>query len=160
MVSTEKIKVAHLGIATEPIPELVAAQLKLPKGTALAVQFVEPNSPAAAAGLKKNDVLIKIDDQLLVNTPQLQVLIRLHKAGDEVKLTFIREGQSQTATAKLAEKEVPKMMPPMMGGPMGGPMNMPHGPGQFQWQMQAPPPPPQCENSCREIKCEVIQKPK
>jgi membrane-associated protease RseP (regulator of RpoE activity) len=171
-ITIEKIKVAHLGVAAGPIPELVAAQLKLPKGTGLAVEMVEPDSPAAAAGLKRNDVLTKIDDQILVNTPQLQVLVRLHKAGDEVKLTFIREGQVQTATAKLAEREVPDMPPPppMHGmtpialpslppGPMPGavcPMQggCPNGgPGMKRFEIREG-----NEGSpCPEPKCEIIK---
>ncbi len=118
-----KIKAAHLGVATEPVPEVLTEQLKLPRGTALAVSMVEPDSPAAAAGLKKNDLLIKLDDQLLINLPQLMVLVRMHKAGDEVKITYMRQGQTQTATAKLVEREQPDMPAcPFMGMPGAGPM--------------------------------------
>lgn len=147
------IKAAYLGVGAEPVPEILTEQLKLPKGTALAVTMVEENSPAAAVGLKKNDLLIKLDDQLVINLPQLTVLVRMHKAGDEVKITYMRQGQTQTAAAKLVEKEVPaEIQPPpfmpmpgmgpmhMMGNMLGGAGNCPMGgkccgQGQGQWQM-------------------------
>ena len=40
----------------------------------------------------------------LINEEQLGVLVRTHKAGDEVKLAFIRDGQPRAATATLAER--------------------------------------------------------
>ena len=54
------------------------------------VVFVERGSPAAEAGLLQNDVLEKLDDQLLVNTAQFTVLVRSKKPGDEVTLSVIR----------------------------------------------------------------------
>ncbi len=82
-------------------------QLNLPKGTGLVVMYVDKDSPAGAAGIQQDDVIEKLDDQILVNGPQLAVLVRDKKAGESVTLTIIRGGQSLTVTAKLAEKELP-----------------------------------------------------
>lgn len=128
-----KVKVTHLGVVSSPAPEVLASQLRLPKDTALVVDFVEPNSPAAVAGIKKNDVLVKFDDQLLINVQQFAVLIRIHKPGDEVKLTLIREGSPTVAPVKLVEKEIEQppffnvwdLRPPGAGAPGYG---SPYGP--------------------------------
>jgi membrane-associated protease RseP (regulator of RpoE activity) len=110
----------YLGIEVSPIDPAMKAQLKLAKtDSGLLINFVADNSPAKAAGLQQYDVLAKLDDQLLFNPAQLQSLVRIHKAGDEVKLTYIREGQTQTTTAKLETKQ--QMVQPM-GGPPGGMM--------------------------------------
>jgi len=98
-------KVTYLGVATSPANELLADQLKLGKGTGVVVDFVEENSPAAKAGVKPHDVLVKLNDQLLVNPPQLAVLVRLQKPGDKVTLTLIREAKEQKVTVELAETE-------------------------------------------------------
>jgi hypothetical protein len=82
-------------------------QLKLPRGVGLVVEVAEAGGPTEAAGLKQYDVLHKLNDQILVNAEQLSVLVRMHKPGDEVKLTVIRQGQSMTLTAKLTEKDLP-----------------------------------------------------
>jgi hypothetical protein len=114
-------KVTWLGLTSREAPPVVAEQLDLPKGTGLAVEMVLPDSPAAAAGVQPNDVLTKLDDQLLVNAPQLMVLVRLKKPGDKVQLTLLRKGKSQTVTATLAEHEAPAM--PAFGNIQFGPNN-------------------------------------
>ena len=101
----QKAKVAYLGVATSPANELLADQLKLGKGTGLAIDFVEEGSPAAKAGIRPHDVLVRLGDQILVNPPQLQVLVRLQKPGDKITLTLIREAKEQKVTAELIEKE-------------------------------------------------------
>src|SRR4051794_5412108 len=102
-------KGAYLGVSTNPAPQSLRQQLQLPKGVGLVVEFIEPKSPAAEAGLKQYDVLHKVDDQILVNEQQLAVLVRSHNPGEDVKLTVFRDGKSQTLTAKLAEKELPPL---------------------------------------------------
>lgn len=104
----EMEKVAYLGVETMPVDPTVAAQLSLPRETGLAVRRVADGSPAASQ-LQKFDVLTKLDDQILIDMHQLSVLVRNHKAGDEVKLTLVRAGKETTIKAKLGEHEVPKM---------------------------------------------------
>lgn len=101
----QKAKMAYLGVATSPANELLADQLKLGKGTGLVIDFVEEGSPAAKAGIRPHDVLVKLGDQILVNPPQLQVLVRLQKPGDKITLTLVREAKEQKVTAALIEKE-------------------------------------------------------
>ncbi|MDB6127151.1 MAG: hypothetical protein JWM35_1047 [Verrucomicrobia bacterium] len=104
----EKEIVTFLGIETRPADSTLAEQLNLPHGAGLIVRDIVADSPAASV-LKTNDVLVKLDDQLLVEQRQLSVLIRNHKEGDEVALTFVRSGKENTAKVKLAKHEVPKM---------------------------------------------------
>jgi serine protease Do len=100
--------VTFLGVSTEPTGPVLADQLNLAKGTGLVVTMVAPDSPAHGL-LKPHDVLVKLDDQLLIEQRQLAVLIRNHKEGDEVALTFIRGGKEETVKVKLAKHDVPKM---------------------------------------------------
>ena len=60
--------VAWLGLGVEEASEALAAQLDLKDGEGLVVTFVASESPAAKAGFQKNDVLTRLDDQLLVFT--------------------------------------------------------------------------------------------
>jgi hypothetical protein len=98
-------KVTYLGVTTSRVGETLARQLRLPDGVGLVVDHADANSPAAAAGLRMHDILYKLDDQVLVNQDQLGVLVRMHKMGDEVKLTVIREGKETVVPAKLSETE-------------------------------------------------------
>jgi serine protease Do len=131
----EMEKVAYLGVETMPVDPTVAAQLGLPRGTGVVVRRVAEGSPAAGL-LEPHDVLTKLDDQILVNMQQLTVLVRNHKAGDEVKLTLMRNGKESTKKAKLGEREVPKLAADMASpfmhffgeeGPGSGGMMFHHG---------------------------------
>jgi hypothetical protein len=104
----EKEKVTYLGVETAPVSRTLCVQLGLPRDTGLVVTSVLDKSPAAEV-LKEDDVLTKLDDQLLVNTPQLGVLVRARKEGDEARLTVIRGGKEITVKARLAVHEVPRL---------------------------------------------------
>ncbi|HVS54361.1 MAG TPA: PDZ domain-containing protein [Opitutaceae bacterium] len=104
----EKETVTFLGIETAPVSPTLTVQLGLPRDSGLVVNRIQPNSPAAAV-LQEHDILLKLDDQILVDQRQLSVLIRNHKADDEVTLTYVRAGKETTAKVKLAQHDVPKM---------------------------------------------------
>lgn len=107
-VEIEKENVPFLGVETGPVNATLAAQLNLTSGAGLVVNHVLPDSPAAAV-LKTHDILLKLDDQILVEQRQLAVLLRQRKAGDEVTLTYLRGAKEATTKVKLTQHEVPKL---------------------------------------------------
>lgn len=125
----EKEKVTFLGVETAPVSRTLAAQLGLGRDTGLVVIRISEKSPAADI-LKEDDVLTKLDDQLLVNQQQLGVLVRGKKEGDEIKLTLVRGGKETVVRAKLGTHEVPKM---------AATFSFPSGPGGMSWSMGAMP---------------------
>jgi len=106
--AVEMETVAFLGVETGPVSPTLGAQLGLGRGTGLVVNHVVPKSPADGR-LQEHDILLKVDDQLLIETRQLAVLIRLRKEGDEVTLTYLRGGKQATVAIKLGRTEVPKL---------------------------------------------------
>jgi len=96
-------EVAWLGVSTEESPDALSCQLGLQPGDGLVVNFVQADSPAAKAGIKKNDVLVEFGDQLLVHPAQFRKLVRRQKDGDTIKLTFFRSGKKQLASATLTK---------------------------------------------------------
>jgi hypothetical protein len=102
---------AFLGVGAEPVSTQTAAQLPLKPGTGLVVTMVVKDSPAEKAGLKPNDVLARLGDQMLVNAGQLSVLIRANKPGDSINIAYLRGGKEQTAAVQLAGKKLPKLGP-------------------------------------------------
>jgi len=95
---------------------VVSEQLGLSKGLGLVVEYVVPDSPAAAAGIQQNDILKMLNDQILIEPSQLRKLLQTFSEGTEVTLTILRKGQEQKITVKLAKKEIPQRHSLMPGG--------------------------------------------
>src|SRR5215831_14533127 len=103
-----KVPVTYLGVETSQVPPVVSDQLGLAKGLGLVVDYVEPNSPAAAAGVQQNDILKMLNDQILIEPSQLRKLLQTFSDGADVTLTILRKGQEQKVTVKLTKKERPQ----------------------------------------------------
>jgi putative serine protease PepD len=63
---------------------------------------VEPNGPAAKAGIKEQDVVIAVDGKPVGSSEELQVAVDAHKPGETVSLEIVRNGGSSTVQATLA----------------------------------------------------------
>lgn len=102
-------KVTFLGVSASTLPERMSEQLNLPSGIHLSIDQVSPESPADLAGLKLYDVLLKLDDQILVNSAQLKALVRMKNPGDKINLEILRKGSPITLSATLSETDQSSM---------------------------------------------------
>ena len=94
---------AYLGVHTSRLGRAVSHQLGLPGGVHLQVEQVAPGSPAEDAGVKLYDVLLKFDDQLLINPEQLKTLVRMRNPGERVSLSILRQSKPITLSVELIE---------------------------------------------------------
>ena len=94
---------AYLGVQTQPVAPETGLQLGLAPGFGLLVKEVLVESPADLAGVQKHDVLVLFKDQILVNTEQLEALVRCGRKGDEVPLTLFSKGERRVASVVLDE---------------------------------------------------------
>jgi S1-C subfamily serine protease len=65
------------------------------------VQRVKEGSPAERAGIREQDVIIKIGDRMVRNAAELTVAERLHEPGDVVPVKLVREGRELVVDVKL-----------------------------------------------------------
>jgi membrane-associated protease RseP (regulator of RpoE activity) len=100
-VTAERPAQAWLGVGAQEAPEALAEQLGLEPGVGLVVTHVSPESPAAGAGLKKNDVLAALSAHPLSHPAQLRRLVQARQPGDEVEVVFYRGGKEQRAHVAL-----------------------------------------------------------
>ncbi len=96
-------KVTMLGVHVRSPDSTLRRQLKIKPGLGLIVAQVVSGSAAEHAGLAVDDVLLQFGDQWLVNEDQLTTLVRNSTSGEQVVLTLIREGGSQTIEVTLTE---------------------------------------------------------
>ena len=81
----------RLGITVAPLTPDIAAQLNLPRGTqGVVIQSVDPNGPAAQAGLQAGDVIQQVNRQPVRSPDDIRGL--LAKAGDRPPLLLINRG--------------------------------------------------------------------
>ncbi len=66
-----------------------------------AVQSVTKGSAAEKAGLKKGDVITKIDSRKIDATDDVTDAVRAHKPGEKVSITYLRDGKEQKAATEL-----------------------------------------------------------
>jgi len=81
----------RLGITVAPLTPDLAAQLNLPRGTeGVVIQSVDPNGPAAQAGLQAGDVIQQVNRQPVRSPEDIRGL--LAKSGDRSPLLLINRG--------------------------------------------------------------------
>jgi putative serine protease PepD len=73
------------------------------EGTGAVVGGVEEGQPAAEAGLEEGDVITKVDDRDITDATALTSAIRSHQPGDQVTITYTRDGEEQTTEVTLGE---------------------------------------------------------
>ncbi|WP_083484802.1 S1C family serine protease [Paenibacillus ihumii] len=80
-------------------------ELLLPEDVEDGVIVLEAHGPAKAAGLKLNDVIVKLDKQPITSTLDLRrYLYRHKKIGDDMEVSFYRDGKLQRVKVKLEDK--------------------------------------------------------
>jgi putative serine protease PepD len=65
------------------------------------IQQITDDSAAADAGLEQGDVITKVDDQPITGADSLVATIRSYRPGDEVEVTYVRDGETDTTTLTL-----------------------------------------------------------
>jgi serine protease Do len=115
---------AFLGVSSE----------KTPEGDGVLIKDVSDSSAAEKAGLKKGDIIVKVDEISVDNPEELSEAIHKYKPQDKVTITFYRDKKKQQVTAVLGKAhrivkdfqynmpdmqgfEFKKMMPPMKDFP-------------------------------------------
>lgn len=74
------------------------------EGKGVKVLAIDDDTPAAKAGLQKNDVISDIDGKSIASVDELKSRLKDLKEGDSLVVTFQRAGKTQTATIKLPKK--------------------------------------------------------
>lgn len=67
------------------------------------IQEITKESAAEKAGLKKGDIITKIDDKKIETPDDLSSAIKAHKPGEKVSVTYLRDKKEQKLTAELTK---------------------------------------------------------
>jgi S1-C subfamily serine protease len=94
-----------LGVETHEVTVDKAKELKLPAERGVVLGKIVPDSPAAKAGLKENDVVTEINGQRVEGAAQFRRMVHEIPVGRSIQLTVWRDGRSQTLSATLGKSE-------------------------------------------------------
>jgi len=94
-----------LGVETHEVTPDKAKELKLSAERGVVLGKIVPDSPAARAGLKENDVVAEINGQRIEGAAQFRRMIHEIPAGRSIQLSVWRDGRTQTVSATLGKSE-------------------------------------------------------
>jgi serine protease Do len=98
-----------LGVTIQPVTPDIASGLGLPKAEGSMVVKVEPNSPAARAGLKKGDVILSFAGKAIATVHDLTMQVAVERPGSTQDLSVWRNGKTVTLHATLTKQAAQKM---------------------------------------------------
>jgi serine protease Do len=104
LISEGKVSRGYLGLGLqrEMTPDLVR-EFNLPNMNGALVTEVEPDSPAARSGFKKEDFIAEFNGHQVKDERQLSLLVSQTAPGKTVKLKVLRDGKEKILTATLGE---------------------------------------------------------
>ena len=100
----EKVQRGYLGIGIAPVDEDLAAALGLAKDRGEFVQRVEPDGAAAKAGLKRGDVVTKVNGKDVTPQQTLSYIVANTKPGTRIPLEVVRDGKTLTLNAVVGTR--------------------------------------------------------
>jgi serine protease Do len=90
-------KALYVGADVNPVRTQLADYFGVRSGTGLLVESVDDQSPAARAGLKAGDVVVKVESEQMTSRSDWLKAIRNHR-GHMVQVTVMRNKQEQVLT--------------------------------------------------------------
>jgi serine protease Do len=102
--ANRRVRRGEIGVFAQTITPSLATGLRLPREWGVVLGDVYPNSPAAKAGLRINDVILSVEGKPMENGRQFDVTIYQRPIGDPVSIEVGRGPQRLTLRATVEER--------------------------------------------------------
>ena len=99
----------RLGILIGDFSPEIATQLSVPVKAGIRLEGTAEGTGARAAGLQKNDVIVKVGGKKAADFPSLTNAVKGHRAGDRVAVTFYRGGEKKIVQLELSAQSAPEL---------------------------------------------------
>lgn len=100
------VQTAILGVRGGELNSAAAENLEIANTEGFYISEVTENSGAAKAGLKANDIIIKLNEVKISTYADLTGFLRSKRPDDAILVTFIRKGKTQKANVVLTKNEI------------------------------------------------------
>jgi S1-C subfamily serine protease len=101
LIEHGEVRRGRLGVTIQGLTPELARSLDLANVNGALVSDVETGSPAAAAGVKRGDVITAINGSAVKSSNELRNEIAELQPGTQAKITVLREGKEQQLTVTL-----------------------------------------------------------
>lgn len=101
IIKTGHVTYAYLGVGLYPNSPALAERFNLPDKPGEIVVSLDPNGPAAQAGIRRGDVIVAADGHPLTDESELARILESHRPGDKLSLTIARGHRELTVTVTL-----------------------------------------------------------
>ncbi len=116
LMKGQKIQRGYLGVGIGPVNDDVAAALGIPKDKGEIIARVEPDGPAAKAGVKVGDVVTSVNGKQVTPDNTLSYLVANVKPGERVNLGVLRQGKTVSLSATAATRPSEEQIAALGGG--------------------------------------------
>jgi S1-C subfamily serine protease len=103
LIRDGRVRRAHLGVAVAPRPLPPHAAERLGRRAGVQIMQVIEDSPAAAAALRRGDLLLELDGEPVTDASDLQRLMVHERIGRAVRALVLRDGRQRTIELVLDE---------------------------------------------------------
>ncbi|MCA3859535.1 MAG: PDZ domain-containing protein, partial [Burkholderia sp.] len=102
LLRTGKVTRGRLGVAVQEVSQALARSFGLASPDGALITLVEPDSPAARAGLQAGDVVLAVDGRLVAESADLLGTVAGMRAGRQADLLVWRAGRAMHVIATVA----------------------------------------------------------
>ena len=102
MPSLPEIKGMEFGFNRKP--KLGMGIQDMEEGKGVKILDVDKETPSAKAGLQKDDIILEMDGQAVTSVDDLKNKVKGLKEGDSMKITYQRNGKTQTTDIRIPKK--------------------------------------------------------
>lgn len=103
LISKGKIVRGYLGVYPQEITHDIKEAMNLKTTEGVLIGEVVDKTPAAKAGLKAGDVIVKFGNMKIIDVQQFRKIVADYKPGSEIDITVIRDGKTMSFNVKLDE---------------------------------------------------------
>jgi serine protease Do len=104
LITEGKVTRGWLGIAPGEISPDLAEAMELQNHDGVVVTQVVEDTPAAEYGIKQGDVIVRFNDERVIDVQQFMFLVADTRPNTDVSIDVIRGGDRQTLNVRLAER--------------------------------------------------------
>ena len=130
LVAGEEIQRGYLGVRLQPVTDDIASALGIPKNRGEFVQAVEPDEPAARAGLQAGDVILSVNGMEVTPDQTVSFIVANVSPNTRIPLQILRDGKRSTLNVTVGKRPTEQELAGRNFNPEDDSNGLPTNPGQ------------------------------